>query len=159
MTDLDRWFQPSFAGGKRDQALPDRDKFHFLRHVIPAFMWCNMLLCITMKVERKTGWVERNGWNYVARNTHIHTHIRNALTCIVLKLACSNYPAAELLGWQDWKWVPIIKCTTEKIEHYGRSTMGLVLLCLSSINAKRLRKALIFQLFHHWLQFKRKSNT
>ncbi len=87
------------------------------------------------------------------------THTHNALTCIVLKLACSNYPAAELLGWQEWKWVPIIKCTTEKIEHYRRSTMGLMLLCHSSINAKRLRKALIFQLFHHWFQFKRKAST
>jgi len=79
--------------------------------------------------ERSEG-TDRNGWNYQAnmlRKTHTHTH--TALTCIVLKLACSNYPAAELLGWQEWKWVPIIKCTTEKIEHYRRSTMGLMLLC------------------------------
>ncbi len=108
---------------------------------------------VSKQVERPTEIGRIFWWTCLGKHTH------NALTCIVLKLACSNYPAAELLGWQEWKWVPIIKCTTEKIEHYRRSTMGLMLLCHSSINAKRLRKALIFQLFHRWFQFKRKAST
>lgn len=137
-------------------SLPERK--HFMRYDIPAFMWCNIMLCITTNARLRERQAEWKGMGEIMWRGQ-HTHTCNALTCIVLKLACSNYPAAELLGWQDWKWVPIIKCTTEKIEHYRRSTMGLMLLCLSSINAKRLRKALIFQLFQHWLRFKRKSNT